>query len=152
MTNSNTTTPPHLEPLFQVELQYREGLAAITSPEGRIGQYLGSGDGTIKGQRLQGAVRWDLYEVVGEARCQTNFAGIIETNNGAKIRFDAKGFGMVSDRSKPHRWHIANAVQFDTEDKRYDWLNTILALWDGEFDMETYRHSYQVYTRDGDRS
>jgi hypothetical protein len=149
---TNTTTHPHLELLFQVELQYREGLTAITSPEGRMGQYLGSGEGTIKGHRLQGAVRWDLYEVVGETRCQTNFAGLIETNTGAKIQFEATGFGIVPDRSKPQRWHIANAVQFDTEDQRYDWLNTMLALWDGEFDMETYRHSYQVYTRAGERS
>lgn len=149
---TNTTTHSHLELLFQVELQYREGLAAITSPEGRMGQYLGSGDGTIKGHRLQGAVQWDLYEVVGETRCQTNFAGLIETNTGAKIRFEATGFGMVPDLSKPQRWHIANAMQFDTADQRYDWLNTMLALWDGEFDMETYRHFYQVYTRNDERS
>jgi hypothetical protein len=106
-----------------------------------MGQYLGSGEGTINGQRLQGVVRWDLYEVVGEARCQANFAGIIETNIGAKIRFEATGFGLAPDRSKPRRWHIANAVQFDPEDQRYDWLNTMPALWEGEFDMETYRHS-----------
>lgn len=152
MTNANRTSQPYLEPLFRVELQYQEGLAAITSPEGRLGQYLGSGNGTIQGQGIQGMVRWDLYEVVGETQCQTNFAGFIETDNGAKIRFEANGFGIVPDKSKPQQWHIANAVQFDTEDQRYHWLNTMLALWDGEFDMETYRHSYQVYTRDSDRS
>ena len=72
---------------------------------------------------------------------------MIEMDDGAHIRFDAKGFGIVPDRLKPNKWHIANTVQFDTEDERYEWLNTALALWDGEFDMETYRHHYQSYTR-----
>lgn len=149
---TNTTTHPHLELLFQLELQYREGLTAITSPEGRMGQYLGSGDGTIKGSRFQGTVRWDLYEIVGEVRCQTNFVGIIRTEDGAEIQFDATGFGMVTDRSKPNRWHMVNVLQFDTRDGRYEWLNTLLALWDGQFDMETYRHYYQVYARDDEEA
>jgi hypothetical protein len=152
MERSNTALKNNLEPLFEIELQYKEALEAVTSPEGRIGQYLGSGGGTIKGQKLNGTIRWDLYEIVGETRCQTNFAGIIETDDGARIQFDAKGFGMVPDRSKPNKWYMVNAIQFDSEDRRYDWLNMVLALWDGEFDMETYRHFYQVYTRAGDRS
>jgi hypothetical protein len=152
MTNLSTTANAPLVSLFEVELQYREGLAAITSPEGRIGQYLGSGDGTIKGSRLQGAVRWDLYEIVGELRCQTNFVGIIKTEDGAEIQFDATGFGIVTDRSKPNRWHMVNALQFATTDRRYEWLNTLLALWDGQFDMQTYRHYYQVYARDDEEA
>ena len=72
---SNTVQNKQLEQLFEVELQYREGMEAITSPEGKIGEYLGSGDGRLTGLGIQGTVRWDLYEVVGETRCQTNFAG-----------------------------------------------------------------------------
>jgi hypothetical protein len=39
------------------------------------------------------------------------------------------------------------AVQFETANKKYDWLNTTLALWDGQLDMKSYRHHYQVYAR-----
>jgi hypothetical protein len=144
---TNAVRNKRLEPLFEVELQYQPGMEAVTSPEGRLGEYLGSGDGTVKGPNIQGTVRWDLYEVTGEVRCQTNFAGVIDTDDGAEIRFDAQGFGMVPDGSKPHEWHMANAGQFDTQDEHYAWLNTVLALWDGEFDMETYRHRYRIYTR-----
>lgn len=147
MAESTTSQKQDLELLFEIELQYREGMSAVTSPEGKIGQYLGSGDGTINGQPLQGTVRWDLYEVVGETRCQTNFAGIIETDGGGQIHFGAKGFGMVPDPSKPNEWRMVSAVQFDTKDNRYEWLNTVLGLWDGKFDMETYHHHYQVYVR-----
>ncbi len=93
-----------LQPAFKLHLSYREGKAAVTSSEGKLGEYLGSGDGALHGPRLEGAVHWDLYEVVGETRCQTNFAGYIETGDGAKIHFDARGFGMVPDPTAPHRW------------------------------------------------
>jgi hypothetical protein len=149
MTTSNISQNQGLEPLFEIELQYREGLEAITSPEGKLGEYLGSGDGTVRGAKLQGMIRWDLYEKLSETRCQTNFAGVIETNDGAQIQYDAKGFGMVTDKSKPNEWHMTYAVQFDTKDERYEWLNTTLGLWDGEFDMATYRHHYQVYAKAG---
>lgn len=134
--------------LFELELTYQPGLAAITSPEGRAGEYLGSGDGVAAGPGLQGAVRWDLYEVVGETRCQTNFAGVINTEDGAEIRFEASGLGLVPDRAQPNRWRIANAVRFETADGRYAWLNPVLALWDGEFDMNTSRHHYRLYAHD----
>src|SRR5262249_59199700 len=48
-----------LDHLCTLELQYRPGMTASTSPEGKIGQYLGSGDGTVNGPWLQGRIRWD---------------------------------------------------------------------------------------------
>jgi hypothetical protein len=138
-----------LRPLFTVDLQYKQGLPPITSADGRIGQYLGSGEGTVSGDRLMGTVRWDLYEVVGETRCETNFAGIIKTSDEAQIQFEAKGYGMVRDSEKPNTWTMVAALQFDTSDRAYAWLNNTIAVWDGEFDMESDRHHYQVYAQSG---
>lgn len=133
--------------LFEMELQYKEGMAAITTPEGKIGQYIGSGNGTATGEKLQGAVRWDLYEAIDDTRCQTNFAGVIKTPDGANIQFDARGYGMAPDPSQPEAWHMVYAVQFEAADEPYRWLNTTLALWDGQLDMKSYRHHYRVYAR-----
>lgn len=133
--------------LFEMELQYQEGMAAMTSAEGKIGQYIGSGDGTASGEEIQGNVRWDLYEVIDEARCQTNFAGVIETDDGAQVHFDARGYGMATNPSQPDAWHMVYAVQFETADEKYYWLNTTLALWDGQLDMKNYRHHYRVYAQ-----
>lgn len=141
------TVPNELNVLFEMELQYQEGMQAMTAPEGKIGQYIGSGDGTAKGKKVQGRVRWDLYEAISDTRCQTNFAGVIETDDGAQIQFDARGYGMATDPSQPDEWHMVYAVQFDTAAKQYDWLNTVLALWDGQLDMKSYRHHYRVYAR-----
>jgi hypothetical protein len=145
MTSSNEVQVRHLEHLSDVELQYRQDLKPVTPPDGKIGQYIGSGDGTISGPKFQGTVRWDLYEDIGERVCQTNFAGNIDTQDNARIQFEAKGFGMVPDPSKPNDWVMSYVVRFDTADSRYAWLNKVLALWDGQFSAETYLHHYRAY-------
>ncbi len=134
-----------MEQLFELELQYREDAERISSPEGRIGEYLGSGDGKATGERIQGTVKWDLYEVVGEDRCETNFVGEILTGEGARIGFEAVGFGIVPDRSAPKMWSMNAAVRLESEADGYEWLNSILAVWDGQFDMEVYQHNYHVF-------
>lgn len=145
MTRTNEFQTRQLEYLFDLELQYRQELSPITAPDGKIGEYIGSGDGTVNGTQLRGIIHWDLYEAIGERVCQTNFAGIIDTDDSARIEFETKGFGLVPDPSKPNEWVMSYAVKFDTVDSRYEWLNNVLALWDGEFNAETYQHHYRAY-------
>ena len=133
--------------LFDVELQYKQGMSAVMSSEGKLGKHVGSGDGTIRGARIHGTVHWDLFEDQGESVCGSNLRGLIETNDEAHIQFDAMGFFMRPDKSKPNRWITSAAVRFDTADKRYKWLNTRLAVWEGQFDMKTGRHHYRVYSQ-----
>ncbi len=133
--------------LFHLELQYRPRMTAVMSTEGKLGKHVGSGDGAIEGPRIQGTVRWDLFEDQGESVCGSNLRGLIETNDEAHIQFDAMGFFMRPDKSKPNRWITSAAVRFDTADKRYKWLNTRLAMWEGQFDMNTGRHHYRVYSQ-----
>jgi hypothetical protein len=89
-----------LEHLFDAEMMYR-GQEAITSSEGKVGQYVGSGDGSIAG-KINGKIRWDLYEDIDNGACLTNFAGIIETHEGDLIWYDARGHGKIPDPKKPH--------------------------------------------------
>lgn len=90
-----------LEPLFEAKLQYRQGMAPVISSEGHVGEYLGSGDGTVEGPRIRGTVRWDLFEEEGNRLCGSNLRGVIETDDGAQIPFDAIGFFLRPDKSKP---------------------------------------------------
>lgn len=124
-------------------MQY-QGQDAITSSQGKVGQYIGSGDGTVDGE-ITGTIRWDLYEAIDDGVCLTNFAGLLQTEDGATIRFDARGHGKVPDPQKPKEWVMVYGVKFDTEDERYNWLNATLGVWEGEFSMETYQHHYRVY-------
>ena len=61
-----------LEHMFEVELQFRQEIARVTVSDGKGGEYIGSGDGTVKGPRIHGTVRWDLFEEQEEALCRSN--------------------------------------------------------------------------------
>lgn len=52
-----------LEALFKANLQYRSESEsdAVVATEGREGVYIGSGDGTVAGDRLRGTLRWSLW-------------------------------------------------------------------------------------------
>ncbi|RMF82376.1 MAG: DUF3237 family protein [Chloroflexi bacterium] len=141
MTPQTGTTLKHL---FEARFDYREGQEPSTSAEGKVGEYIGSGDGTVTGT-INGTIKWDLYEAIDDGVCLTNFAGTIETEDGAIIHYDARGHGKVINLDKPNQWVMVYGVKFSTEDQRYDWLNATLGVWEGEFDMETYKHHYQVY-------
>lgn len=70
--------------------------------------------------------------------------GQIHTDDGAVIRWDAKGFGLRgADPARPRRWRMASALLFDSEDERDAWLNRAMAVWQGAFD-ET--HGAATYT------
>jgi hypothetical protein len=149
MTTSNAVQSKQLEPLFEVQLQYKEGKPPVSS-QGKVGEYIGSGEGTVSGLKIKGTVHWTLFEAQSETVCESNLFGVIETDDGARISFDTMGFFMLPDKGSPNQWVTSAAVSFDTEDERYQWLNTILGVWEGEFDMGTYRHHYWVYVRTSD--
>lgn len=157
-----------LEPLFEAELRYtsESPADAVIAPEGREGVYIGSGDGTISGEILQGTIRWSFYSAdcvyllvrsgeevpPGQHLCYENPGGFIETNDGARIRFDAKGYGLRGfDSARPHLWRLTMALQFSTEDARYAWLNTRLGVWEGQFNEQTQSANYRAYLQGTDR-
>ncbi len=150
MTTSNIIQNERLEPLFEIELQYTQQFPDAASVQGRVGDYIGSGKGSVKGPRIEGQIsRWDLYEDVSDVVCRSNLSGTIETNDGVQIKFDSMGFLMVPDKSQSHQWITTAGVRFETDDDRYTWLNNVLGIWEGTFNMETYRHHYQVYAKAG---
>ena len=143
----NHVPEQRLQPLFEVKLSYVEGKPAV-SMDGKVGEYLGSGEGTVAGGRLNGAVHWTLFEAQRKTACESNLFGIITTEDGAEIRFDTMGFFRRPYKDKPHLWVTSAAVSFETDDERYAWLNPILGVWEGTFDMSSYEHHYQAYARE----
>jgi len=133
-----------MEHLFDVDLQH-EGTVEL-SPDGpREGSLVGGGDGRVLGPRIRGRLRWSLYENSTEHGCTLQIPGEIITDDGARIRLEGQGHAIVPDEGSPSKWRVGGAFRFRTDDTRYRWLNTILALWEGEFDMSTGRARYRVY-------
>ena len=50
-----------LKPLFEARLQYQSDMEVVVSAETREGELVGSGDGSVSGDRLSGTVRWSMY-------------------------------------------------------------------------------------------
>jgi hypothetical protein len=134
--------------LFQAEFHYRPNTPPVELPQqaSRSGDLLGSGDGSVRGAMLQGRVHWSLFEVQGPV-CETNLVGVITADDGARVKFETRGYGVVPDPNQPHLWDMPAVVRFWTESPAYHWLNTTLARWEGTFDMRRGVHTYQAYYR-----
>ena len=134
------------QPLFYAELQYQPSAppVALQQDSNRSGELLGSGDGAVSGEILQGRVHWSIFEVQGPI-CETNIVGVITTDDGAQVAFETRGYGIVPDRNQPSLWELPAVVMFRTESPAYQWLNTTLALWEGTFDMRHGLHTYHAY-------
>ena len=128
---------------------------AVVSAEGREGAYIGSGNGTVWGDRVRGTMSWSLYagdclypfirrgEAVPDAvhLCTLSPGGFIDTEDGARIRFDGRGYGLRS-----REWYKLSAtLTFVTDHRGYRWLTDTLAVMEGEFDEKTGRAAWQVY-------
>src|SRR6266849_833853 len=132
----------HMRHLFDAELRYHDGMAAVLEGDDR-GHLVGSGTGRVDGPRINGNLRWSNFEQVFADYCRLNVAGMIETDDGAEIRFDSQGFAVPP--AAVGAWKVASAVRFAVKDSRYSWLETAPAIWEGEFDATTATARYRVY-------
>ena len=136
-----------LEHLCDVELENQQGKKPVISRKGKVGEYLVSGEGAVFGANLNGYVQWDLTQEVEDHRCGFALMGEIVTDDTARIRFDTLGFmkrGVDHDAS---RYQLTGSVYFETDSSKYRWLNDFLGVWQGYYDMGSFRHSYRIYTQ-----
>jgi hypothetical protein len=155
-----------LEYLFDADLQHRPGMEPVVGPEGREGELIGSGDGVLQGPGIRGTIRWTLYEqdcawdpgflgdpdgtaaqpASGDQVCKMNLAGVIHTDRGAPVQFEAKGFGLRREDLTPN-WRLTASLRFATPAEDHLWLNGVLGLWEGEFDERAGSARYRAYAR-----
>lgn len=128
--------------LLQINLQYQKDLPALNAEGGKLGKYLGSGDGTVIGDNLRGSVRWDLFENQGNQVCDANINGVIKTDDLVEIHFSVLGLFRKLDSG--NKWKLAAGVQFESNSPKYQWLNAAPGSWVGIFDMENYSHQYTI--------
>jgi hypothetical protein len=138
----------HLKHLFDMELQYSQGAvecAPIGLKEGRI---IGGGDGFVEGSGIKGTVLWSNYEnTVREGLCKVQIPGTIQTDDNEEILFEARGMAINQDRSRSSKWNFAGVFHFETGSKKYEWLNSVLAVYHGELSMETGNGRCRAYVK-----
>jgi hypothetical protein len=131
-----------LEQLFDAELNYRPGMKPITANgEGKL---RGSGEGSVTGPIVRGALRWTLFEGSGDLVCTMNPTIAIDTDDGASIGVEARGYGR-REACTDQRWRVAATLLFNVTDERYGWLSGALGLWEGTFDEEQGSAHYRAF-------
>jgi hypothetical protein len=113
-----------LEPLYRIAFAYPEH-AYVNSPE-FLGAFFAEGrcDGALNG-RFRGL---NHPRVAADDLYIPSFQGVIETDDGAAIGFDLRGFGRARDYGREVVATIAHA----TADERYARLNDALCVVAGE--------------------
>ena len=119
-----------LEPLYVVRFSYSGGwganLAGLDSTEG---QYFFLAGGRCEG-RISGLFRGANHPVRrGDGTFLPDFQGVIETDDGAEVLFDYRGYGRAYPAG---RRQIVTSATHLSEDERYRWLNDSLSVGVGE--------------------
>jgi hypothetical protein len=130
--------------LFDAELEYRPEMTPIASDGD--GELAGSGDGNIDGPKVRGSLRWTLFEGPGELQCSMNPTLVIDTEDGASIGIEGRGYGRRTSRTD-QLWRVAATLAFSAKEERYAWLDGAIGVWEGEFNAERHRARYRAFVQ-----
>jgi hypothetical protein len=119
-----------LEPLYRVAFHYPEAwLVELEGERGTESEHFFIAEGRAEGRlagRFRGANhphrRTDLTYL-------PDFQGVIETDDGATVMFDYRGYGRAYP--EPQRQVVGSATHV-ASDERYRWLNDVVCAIAGE--------------------
>ena len=121
-----------LEPLYRMVFRYPDGGTGtvLEGEAGSEGHYFFVAEGAVEGRvtgRLTGA---NHPRSRVDKNALPNIQGAIETDDGAVIVFDARGFARPHP---PENRQIVIAITHVTGDARYSRLNDVVCVGTGEF-------------------
>lgn len=119
-----------LEPLYRVRFTYSGGWGAdLAGSESDECQFFFLAEGRCDG-RIAGQFRGANHpHRRGDSTFVVNFQGVVETEDGAEILFDYRGYGRAYPVGR--RQIVASATHL-SEDERYRWLNDVVSVGTGE--------------------
>ena len=118
-----------LEHLFDLDLRY-EGEYVVVRPYGGLdGTGYASGAGRATGPRVEGDVRFSNNpRVRGDGVLLADLAGVIATDDGARIVFTLKGLGRKDENGRS--FSATLVMTLESDDERYAWANVELCVAD----------------------
>ena len=119
-----------LEPLYRVRFTYSDGWGAdFAGPDGDECKFFFLAQGRCEG-RISGRFRGANHpNRRGDGTFLPDFQGVIETDEGAELLFDYRGYGRAYPVGR--RQIVATGTHL-SEDERYRWLNDSLSVGVGE--------------------
>jgi hypothetical protein len=135
-----------LDPLCEMEMHY----TWIDYVDFGIGgQYVGTLEGTVKGDRLRGALK--SVNVPAKRPDNVNcpaLRGIVATDDGAKVYFELNGLAVLRAEDKARFFTTSLALR--SGDPRYAWVNTIVGVAEGILNTTTEQAIVRAYACDND--
>ena len=136
-----------LDLLGEMELIYRDSSFGekfiLTRPfGGEEGSGYGEGEGTIKGERINGTLRWVNHpHRRSDGSMLPDAHGIIKTVDDAIILFAMQGRTVwVGEAGRQ-----LLSVTFESQDERYKWLNNTYCVLEGAIDSVALKMRSRVY-------
>jgi len=137
----------HLELLGEMELVYRDSSFGekfiLASPfGGKEGSGYGEGEGSIKGERINGSLRWVNHpHRRSDGSMLPDAHGVIKTVDSAIILFAMQGRTVwVGEKGRQ-----LLSVTFESENERYKWLNNTYCVLEGAIDSVALKMRSRVY-------
>ncbi len=163
-TAQTPSVPPNgsdLELLFEAELEsYGEAKPYVESggtfyrgfSMGR--DLIAQGEGTFAGPKMRGIITWSKLnrKFADYSHTSAHLVGFLEMDDGAEVMYKALGYAVVPNPEQPSRWLYTATVHFEEPDAPYEWLTEVVAIWIGEFDVETGKARYWAYLPPQDTS
>jgi hypothetical protein len=122
-----------LDPLCEMEMHYT-WLEYVDFGVG--GQYVGTLEGTVKGERLAGTLK--SVNVPAKRPDNVNcpaLRGVISTDDGAKIYVEFNGIALLRPEDKARVF--TTSLMLRTGDARYGWVNDTIGVVEGILNTST---------------
>jgi hypothetical protein len=104
------------------------------------------GDGSIQGPRLSGTLTWSQLERrhPDHGYARTHFTGWLETADGAEVFLKASGYSpdAVADEDRVDTGYLTFEADLEPD---YEWLNSVVALWQGHLDPVSRDYIYRAF-------
>jgi hypothetical protein len=137
----------HLDPLGEMELVYRDSSFGekfiLARPFGsEEGSGYGEGEGSIKGERINGTLRWVNHpHRRSDGSMLPDAHGVIKTVDGAMVLFAMQGRTVwVGETGRQ-----LLSVTFESQHERYKWLNNTYCVLEGAIDSVALKMRSRVY-------
>jgi uncharacterized protein DUF3237 len=136
-----------LEPMCELDAAYRETSFGekfvLVWPYGNEGGApYGELEGTVTGEKLQGAVRLSNHpRRRSDGAMLPDAHGLIKTHDRALVLVSLQGRNIFG----PSGGRQLLSVLFEAEDERYHWLNNTVCVLEGTFDPTAMKMHAKVY-------
>jgi hypothetical protein len=119
-----------LEPLYLVRFSYSGGWGAdLAGPDSSEGRFFFLAEGRCEGRNSGRGRGANHPNRCSDGTFLPDFQGVIETDDGAEVLFDYRGYGRAYPVGR--RQIVASGTHL-SENERYRWLNDSLSVGVGE--------------------